>query len=74
MMVKIDRSTCVSCGSCWDTCPGLFEQDPDDSFSRIIEQYRINGSNAEGTLHDDLVSCARDAVDLCPVQIITVSD
>jgi len=74
MMVKIDRSTCVSCGSCWDACPGFFEQDPDDSFSRIIEKYRIDGSTAEGTPPEDLESCAREASDLCPVQIITISD
>ena len=47
--VIIERATCVSCGSCWETCPGLFEQDPDDSFSRIIEKYRIDGNIAEGT-------------------------
>ncbi len=49
MKVIIERATCVSCGSCWETCPRLFEQDPDDSFSRIIEKYRVNGNIAEGT-------------------------
>ena len=72
MKVTIDRATCVSCGSCWEACPGLFEQDPDDSFSRIIEKYRINGNIAEGTPTEDLETCAQDASDLCPVQIISI--
>lgn len=74
MNVIIDRMTCVSCGSCWDTCPALFEQDTDDSFSRIVEQYRLNGNRAEGTPPLDLESCARDAADLCPVQIIRIEN
>jgi ferredoxin len=72
--VIIDRATCVSCGSCWDTCPGLFEQDPDDSFSRIIEKYRINGNIAEGIPTEDFVPCAKEAADLCPVQIISIKE
>jgi ferredoxin len=50
----------------------LFEQDPVDSFSRIIEKYRINGNIAEGTPTEDLEVCAQDASDLCPVQIISI--
>jgi ferredoxin len=51
----------------------LFEQDPDDSFSRIIEKYRINGNIAEGTPTEDLALCAQEASDLCPVQIISIN-
>jgi ferredoxin len=72
--VIIERETCVSCGSCWETCPALFEQDPDDSFSRIIDKYRINGNIAEGTLTEDLIPCAQEALDLCPVQIIRIQE
>jgi len=74
MKVKIDRSACVSCGSCWDTCPGFFEQDSGDSFSRIVEEFRNGDNIAEGTLPEELESCARDAADLCPVQIITIEN
>jgi ferredoxin len=74
MNVTIDRSTCVSCGSCWETCPGFFEEDPEDTFSRIIEQYRTGGSTAQGTPPADMEACAHEAADLCPVQIIAISD
>jgi ferredoxin len=72
MNVIIDRETCVSCGTCYETCPELFEQDPDDSFSRIIEKFRVNGNIAEGTVPADLEACAQEAADLCPVQIISI--
>jgi ferredoxin len=74
MKVSIDRSTCVSCGSCWDTCPTFFEQNPDDSFSQVIEKFRLNGDNAQGTPSPDLTGCIQDAADLCPVQIIRVKE
>jgi ferredoxin len=52
----------------------LFEQDPDDSFSRIIEKHRVNGNIAEGLIPVDLEACAHEAADLCPVQIITIQE
>jgi ferredoxin len=72
MKVSIDRGTCVSCGSCWETCPGFFEESPDDSFSRVIEQYRLDGDIAAGRPSAELEPCATDAADLCPVQVITI--
>lgn len=74
MKVTIDRGSCVSCGTCWDTCPDFFEQDPDDTFSRIREPYRSDGDIARGTSPEALESCTRDASDLCPVQIITITE
>ena len=72
MKVIIDRSNCVSCGTCWDTCPGFFEQNPDDSFSQILVKFRLNGNGAEGTPPKEMEGCAVDAADLCPASVITV--
>jgi ferredoxin len=72
MKVIIDRANCVSCGTCWETCPGFFEENPDDSFSQIVEKFRIGGSIAEGTPPDDMEACTVDAADLCPVSVITL--
>jgi len=74
VIVTIDRSTCVSCGSCWDTCPSFFEQNPDDTFSQVIEKFRLDGNVGTGKLSADCEACAQEAADLCPVQIITVAD
>lgn len=74
MNASIDRPNCTSCGTCWDTCPEFFEEDPDDHFSRIIGKFRVGGSKTEGSVPDDLEDCVKEAADLCPVQIITVTD
>jgi len=52
----------------------LFEQDLGDSFSRVIEEFRAGDNVAECTLPEDLESCAWGVADLCPVQIISISD
>ncbi len=74
MIVRIDRMTCVSCASCWETCPDFFEQNPDDSFSQVKEAFRTGGKIDEGTPPAELEGCARDAADLCPVQIISIEE
>jgi ferredoxin len=73
MNVTIDRMDCVSCGACWNICPDLFEQNPCDSFSQIAEPFRFCGDRSEGTVPEDQISCAWEAVNLCPVQVITIS-
>jgi ferredoxin len=72
MKVTIDRNECTSCGTCWETCPAFFEENPDDHFSRVIEKFRLNGDSAEGTATEDMETCVTDAADLCPVSIITL--
>ncbi|MEN6396088.1 MAG: ferredoxin [Methanoregula sp.] len=73
MKVTIDRMQCVSCGSCWDACPALFVQNEEDTFSDIVSEFRDNGDPASSiALPDSVVDCAREAADLCPVQIIAL--
>jgi ferredoxin len=72
MNVSIDRGACVSCGACWNICPELFNQNPCDSFSEIIDNYRFNNDRAEGIVPDYLGCCVQEAADLCPVHIILV--
>ena len=72
MKVTIDRMQCVSCGSCWDTCPALFVQNEKDSFSQIVPEYQEKGDPAASIALPDTIDCARDAADLCPSAIITL--
>ncbi len=74
MKVIIDRAACVSCRTCSDTCPLLFEENQKDTFSQIVEKFRLDGNIAEGVPPAEMEDCARDAVDLCPVQIITIEE
>jgi ferredoxin len=72
MKTSIDRGNCTSCGTCWETCPAFFEENPDDHFSRVIEKFRLNGDIAAGSVPGDLEACVNEAADLCPVSIITL--
>jgi ferredoxin len=51
----------------------VFEEDPKDGMSRIIEQYRRERDVSKGEIPKDLAACAQEAADSCPVSIITVS-
>jgi ferredoxin len=52
----------------------FFVQNAEDSFSEIVEIYRIDGNIAEGTPPAEAEDCARDAADLCPAQIIRLEE
>lgn len=74
MKAGIKREDCTSCGTCWETCPEFYEEDPDDHFSRVMGKFRLNGSKAEGSVPDEMEDCVKEAADLCPVQIISVEE
>jgi hypothetical protein len=72
MKLLLNRENCSICGSCWETCPDIFEQNPDDSFSQVVEKYRLNGNNAEGKLPAESEDCAAKAAELCCSDVIRV--
>lgn len=72
--VRIDRDECTSCGVCWDACPEFFEENPDDGFTQVIGQYRVNDDLGLGEAPADLEDCITDAADGCPVEIIHVEE
>jgi len=74
MRVKIEREECISCGTCWSTCPDFFEEDPEDGYCSIIEQHRVGGDPAEGEAPADLEDCVREAAEECPVEIIHLDE
>ena len=74
MKVVIDRGGCVSCGTCWDSCPAFFEQNADDSFSQIVEKFRLGNNPAEGITSPELDACVTEAADICPAQVITIGE
>jgi ferredoxin len=74
MKITIEREECISCGSCYVECPGVFEENEDDFFSQIVEKYRIDGDPAVGEAPEDLKGCVEDAAYGCPVEIIHVGE
>ncbi|MGE4485026.1 MAG: ferredoxin [Oscillospiraceae bacterium] len=59
MKVEIDRSGCISCGLCADTCPEVFRMADDG----LAEVYSQPDKSQE--------SSAKEAADGCPVSVIT---
>jgi ferredoxin len=74
VIITINRDACVSCGTCWDSCPGFFEQNADDSFSQVKAPYRIDGKTGTGRPPADAGECARDAAGLCPSEAISAEE
>jgi ferredoxin len=72
MKVSIDREQCISCGLCWSDCPDIFEESPEDGWSRIVEKYRIAGDAAKGEAPESLREAGQGAADNCPVSVIHV--
>ena len=72
MNVKIDRSECIQCAVCWEICPDVFEESEEDGFSQIRKEFRIDGMLGSGKVPENLLKCAQNAADACPVSIITV--
>jgi ferredoxin len=71
--VTIDRDGCISCANCWTVCPDVFEENPEDAKSRLVERYRAGAELREGDTPDELADCARQAADECPVAVIEVA-
>jgi ferredoxin len=71
MKIDIDREGCIECGLCSQTCEAVFELKEGEKAS-ITPKYQT-GDPAHGEVGEDLSSCAREAADSCPVQVITVT-
>lgn len=66
--VEIDRDGCISCANCWTVCPEVFEENPDDNRSQVVEKYRA-GDIGKGQAPDGL-DCIKQAEGECPVSVI----
>ncbi|MBK5115116.1 MAG: ferredoxin [Candidatus Heimdallarchaeota archaeon] len=70
--IIIDRKDCILCGNCYSLDPKHFE--PDNEYRSMI----VNGETTEdislGTFDDDGISLAKQAVEECPVEIISVKE
>lgn len=68
MKIILERPRCIGCGSCAAVCDRYFEMG-DDNLAKI-KGGRMAGENME--LETSEVGCAKDATEICPVQIIRI--
>lgn len=62
MKVTIDRSGCIGCGLCAETCPEVFRMN-DDGFAEV---YARPDENSKGA--------AAEAAENCPVSVIKAEE
>lgn len=61
MKAKLDRSGCISCGLCAETCPEVFRI-ADDGVAEVQQE----------NVPEEVEDKATEAQDGCPVSVITV--
>ncbi len=61
MKAYLDRSGCISCGLCAQTCPEVFRM-ADDGIAEVYKE----------EVPDSLEDMATEAQENCPVSVITV--
>ncbi len=61
MKIKVDKNKCISCGLCVNMCPKIFLLDQDNK-SEVLKQ--VDNKEEE--------SCAKEAMEACPVEAINI--
>jgi ferredoxin len=74
MKVRIDREACTMYAICWTICSDFFEESPEDGYSQVVGQYRIEDQVDHGKAPDTLSDCVTKATDGCPVEIIHIEE
>lgn len=66
--VEMDRSLCISCGNCVETCPDMWEMAKDGLSS--LKDSEIQGNIQKKVIND--LGCTVAAAEKCPVLCIQV--
>tara|TARA_Y100000310_G_scaffold61798_1_gene57032 strand:- start:798 stop:983 length:186 start_codon:yes stop_codon:yes gene_type:complete len=61
-MVKINKKTCIGCGSCEAVCPDVFEM-KDDEKGEMKAYVKVDA--------DTSLPCIKEAIETCPVDAIS---
>jgi ferredoxin len=61
MRPVVDRTTCIGCALCSETCPEVFAMG-EDGVARVITE----------TPGHEQYDCIREATEICPVEAISI--
>ena len=62
MQAKVDQDLCISCGSCIDTCPEVFDWNDDEKAHAVVDE-----------VPSELEEQASEAAGNCPTDAIQVN-
>ncbi|SFE87458.1 ferredoxin [Alteribacillus iranensis] len=65
----VDKETCISCGSCEDIAPDIFEYD-DEGLSQVIIDHNTGTEEVPEELEEDVI----EAFECCPSESIKLQD
>ncbi len=65
MKIKINQEECIGCGSCQAICPEVFELD---------EQGKAIVKGSQSDQGETNEECAKEGVDICPVEAIQIEE
>jgi ferredoxin len=68
MKIILKKKQCIGCGSCVAVCPDFFEV-ADDGLSDL-KRSQFEGDNQ--ALEVNELGCAKEAAEVCPVQVIEI--
>ena len=68
--IILERQKCIGCGSCAAVCSKYWEMG-DDGKSHLKDS-KVNPETGNEELETEEISCAQEAVDVCPVQCIHI--
>lgn len=71
MKIVQEKSKCIGCGTCASLCAKHFEM-KDDGKAQLTESSLIDKQTDKYEKNIDEVSCAKEAVEGCPVQCIEI--
>ena len=64
---------CIGCGSCAAVCPDFWDMDY-DKVKAILKGGKKNEQTKEYELEISDIACNQEAVDVCPVQVIKITN
>jgi len=70
MKIIHQREKCIGCGNCVALCSKFFEMGPDGK--SLLKEGIKNEQTGNFELEIDEISCAQEAADGCPVNIISI--
>jgi len=65
MKIKINQEDCIGCGSCSAVCPDVFDMNQENKAIVKDTDTDYGETNQE---------CAKEAADICPVQVIKIEE
>jgi len=63
------RKKCIGCGACVSVCPDFLEMDRGDGLANLKNAKKA-GEDFE--LEIEKIGCLKEAIDICPIQIIKI--